>query len=81
MITKEQREWITLIADAQAPNPRIGPLHPAKEMAQVILTQEQRLNDLETKVALILRLANINPCATCGYAGTCGDPPGEECHT
>lgn len=22
-----------------------------------------------------------SPCAVCGYAGTCGDPPGEDCHS
>lgn len=21
------------------------------------------------------------PCAVCGWAGTCGDPPGEDCHS
>ncbi|GAC1524623.1 MAG: hypothetical protein NVS3B1_12600 [Marmoricola sp.] len=21
------------------------------------------------------------PCAVCGYAGTCGEPPGEDCHS
>jgi hypothetical protein len=24
---------------------------------------------------------DFNPCAVCGYAGTCGDPPGSDCHS
>lgn len=23
----------------------------------------------------------INPCAACEWAGTCGDPPGSDCHS
>lgn len=25
--------------------------------------------------------ARIYPCATCGWEHTCGDPPGEDCHS